>query len=44
MGLSWVQRRLMRREWQPEELIECWTLLDSDQGLVANKDETGGKI
>ena len=27
----------MRQEWQPEELIECWTLLDSDQSLVANK-------
>jgi len=27
----------MRREWQPEELIECWTLLDDDRRLVANK-------
>jgi len=27
----------MRQEWQPEELIECWTLLDSDRSLVANK-------
>ena len=27
----------MQREWQPEELIECWTLLDGDQRLVANK-------
>jgi hypothetical protein len=29
----------MKREWQPEELIECWTLLDRDQRLVANKTE-----
>ena len=27
----------MQREWQPEELIECWTLLDDDRRLVANK-------
>ena len=29
----------MKREWQPEELIECWTLLDRDRRLVANKTE-----
>jgi hypothetical protein len=27
----------MRREWEPEELIACWTLLDSDRRLLANK-------
>ena len=27
----------MRREWQPEELIACWTLVDRDWELVANK-------
>ena len=27
----------MRREWQPEELIDCWTLVDRDWELVANK-------
>src|SRR5450755_2816846 len=27
----------MKREWQPEELIECWTLLGRDRRLVANK-------
>ena len=27
----------MQREWQPAELIECWTLLDDDRRLVANK-------
>ena len=27
----------MRREWTPEELIECWTLLETDWALVANK-------
>ena len=27
----------MRREWEPEELIACWTLLDSDRALLANK-------
>jgi hypothetical protein len=29
--------RRMRREWDPEDLIACWTLLDSDWSLVANK-------
>jgi len=28
---------LVRREWQPEELIDCWTLVDRDWELVANK-------
>ncbi|MDQ3429488.1 MAG: DUF4158 domain-containing protein [Actinomycetota bacterium] len=27
----------MRREWQPEDLIACWTLLDGDRPLVGNK-------
>ncbi|MEJ7786595.1 MAG: DUF4158 domain-containing protein [Solirubrobacteraceae bacterium] len=29
--------RVMRREWEPEELIACWTLVDADRRLVANK-------
>ncbi|GGQ35896.1 hypothetical protein GCM10010140_77350 [Streptosporangium pseudovulgare] len=27
----------MRREWEPEELIAAWTLLDSDWDLMGNK-------
>lgn len=27
----------MRQEWEPEELVACWTLLDADQRLVGNK-------
>lgn len=27
----------MRREWEPEELIACWTLLEGDAALVGNK-------
>lgn len=27
----------MRREWEPEELIAAWTLLDDDWELVGNK-------
>jgi len=27
----------MRREWEPEELIDCWTLVDDDWELVAKK-------
>jgi chromosome segregation and condensation protein ScpB len=27
----------MRREWDPEDLIACWTLIDSDWALVGNK-------
>ncbi len=26
----------MRREWEPEDLIACWTLVDGDAGLVGN--------
>src|SRR2546428_5058935 len=29
--------RRMRREWSPEDLIACWTLVESDWDLVANK-------
>jgi hypothetical protein len=29
--------RGMRREWEPEELIASWTLLDDDWRLVGNK-------
>lgn len=31
-GVVWV-----RREWEPEELISSWTLLDEDWRLVGNK-------
>ena len=27
----------MRREWEPEDLIACWTLIDADWTLGANK-------
>jgi TnpA family transposase len=27
----------MRREWTPEDLIACWTLVEGDWGLVGNK-------
>jgi hypothetical protein len=27
----------VRREWEPEELITAWTLLDGDWELVGNK-------
>jgi Domain of unknown function (DUF4158) len=27
----------MRREWELEDLIECWTLNEADLGLIANK-------
>lgn len=27
----------MRREWEPEDLIASWTLLDGDRPLVGNK-------
>ena len=27
----------MRREWSPEDLIACWTLVDADRALVGNK-------
>jgi hypothetical protein len=27
----------MRRDWDPEDLIGYWTLLDSDWKLVVNK-------
>lgn len=34
---SGVQGATVRQEWSAEELVEGWTLLDSDWGLVANK-------
>ena len=27
----------MRPEWEPDELIACWTLVEADRDLVANK-------
>src|SRR5664280_2377670 len=27
----------MRREWEPEDLLACWTLMDPDRQLLANK-------
>lgn len=27
----------MQREWEPEELIACWALLEEDRQLLANK-------
>ncbi|MGH9224012.1 MAG: DUF4158 domain-containing protein [Acidimicrobiales bacterium] len=27
----------MRREWEPEDLIACWTLVEGDAALVGNK-------
>ncbi|MEU5090381.1 DUF4158 domain-containing protein [Streptomyces sp. NPDC021356] len=27
----------VRQEWSPEEVVECWTLVDGDWALVANK-------
>jgi hypothetical protein len=27
----------VRHEWEPEDLIACWTLVEADQELVANK-------
>jgi Domain of unknown function (DUF4158) len=30
----------VRAEWSPEELVESWTLVDEDWGLVANKSGT----
>jgi hypothetical protein len=27
----------MRREWSPEDLIACWTLVENDWDLIANK-------
>ena len=33
----WVGSRIVRRDWEPEDLIASWTLLGPDWGLVANK-------
>ncbi len=27
----------MRREWEPEDVVACWTLIEADWALVANK-------
>src|SRR5664280_1582830 len=27
----------MRREWEPEDLLACWTLMDPDRQLLVNK-------
>ncbi len=27
----------MRREWEPEDLVACWTLIQADRELIANK-------
>jgi len=27
----------MRREWEPEDLIDGWTLVEADRKLLANK-------
>ena len=27
----------MRREWEPEDLVACWTLVEADRDLIANK-------
>jgi hypothetical protein len=32
----------VRREWEPEDLIACWTLVEADQELVANKSGATG--
>jgi len=32
----------MRRDWQPEELIASWTLIDRDWELLANKGSSQG--
>ena len=30
----------MRQEWSPEDVVACWTLVDGDWDLVANKTGT----
>jgi hypothetical protein len=27
----------VRREWEPEDLVACWTLVEADWELLANK-------
>jgi hypothetical protein len=27
----------VRREWEPEDLVACWTLVEADRELIANK-------
>jgi len=26
----------MRRDWQPEDVVACWTVVDEDWRLIAN--------
>jgi len=38
VDVSWLTGVVrVRREWEPEELIGSWTLLDEDWRLLANK-------
>jgi hypothetical protein len=32
--------RGVRQEWSPEDVVACWTLVDGDWDLVANKTGT----
>jgi hypothetical protein len=34
----------MKRQWEPEELNEQWTLLPIDQALLANKTDTATEV
>ncbi len=34
----------MRREWEPEELIACWTLVDDDWRLVTRTRARGQHV
>jgi hypothetical protein len=27
----------VRREWEPEDLVACWTLVEADRELIVNK-------
>jgi hypothetical protein len=27
----------VRREWEPEDVVACWTLVEADRELIANK-------
>jgi TnpA family transposase len=37
MDVDEERGRRMRREWEPEDLIACWTLAEADHELVSNK-------
>jgi hypothetical protein len=32
-----VRERAVRQDWEPEELIEVWTLLEDDTAKLRNK-------